>query len=219
LTEFFEPPAPRPEPPRPARPELPPWLGAPTDTLPGVVALELVLARTARVAVCVSRLEAYPTGFELDLVTMARDDSEELDPMLFQGSRGRGARRGGEEMPDAMLRFGVEFADGAKATNTADQPLGDMSGGYTHTFAAVGGDEARREPPGPVMSMGGGGGGGGRWRQSMWIWPLPPRGRLTFVCQWPEAGIELTRAEIDAQLLLDAASRSQVIFAGDPGAA
>jgi hypothetical protein len=37
----------------------------------------------------------------------------------------------------------------------------------------------------------------------------------TFVCQWPAAGIELTRKEIDAQLLSDAAKRAQVIFADD----
>lgn len=37
-------------------------------------------------------------------------------------------------------------------------------------------------------------------------------GRLTFVCQWPEANVELTRHDIDAQLVLDAATRAKVIF-------
>jgi hypothetical protein len=72
--------------------------------------------------------------------------------------------------------------------------------------------ERPQAPAGPVLSLGGGGGGDGNWRQSIWIWPLPPPGRLTFVCQWPEANIELTSNDIGAQLILDAATRAQVIF-------
>jgi len=194
MSGFFEPPPPAEDP--PPRPPSPPWLRAPAGTLPGVVALELVVAATERVAVCVTRIGAYPSGFELDLVTMAGGESDELDPMLFGGRRGPGPRRGRDGgIPADMLRFGVEFADGSKATNTAGRPGG-----------------ADAEPSGPVLIGGGGGGGGGNWRQSVWIWPLPPPGPLTFVCEWPAAGVALTRHEIDAQLVLDAASRSQEIF-------
>jgi hypothetical protein len=35
---------------------------------------------------------------------------------------------------------------------------------------------------------------------------------LAFVCEWPAAGIPLTRHEIDAQLVLDAVSRAQQLF-------
>ena len=37
-------------------------------------------------------------------------------------------------------------------------------------------------------------------------WPLA--GPLEFVCEWPTFGIAETRADIDAQLILDAAQRS-----------
>jgi hypothetical protein len=210
--EFFEPPPARPQPPRRERNRTPPWLGAPKGVLPGIVPLELVLARTSQVAVCVTRLGAYPSGFDLDLVTMAGEEADELDPLLFEGRRFRHRRRreGVEEIPEGMLRFGVEFADGAKATNTAGQPLANLAGG-TMSVSTMSSDEPQ-EPAGPVLSLGGGGGGGGNWRQSVWIWPLPPPGRLTFVCQWPEANIELTRYDIDAQLILDAATQAQVIF-------
>lgn len=176
--------------------------------------LELILARTAQVAVCVTRLGAYVSGFELDLVTMASDDAEELDPLFFEGRRMRGRRRqvAANEIPDEMLRFGVEFADGRKATNTADQPLANLAGGTMSVSTSVSESETVQAPATPVLHLGGGGGGGGNWRQSVWIWPLPPPGRLTFVCQWPEAGIELTRNDIDAQLMLDAAAQAQVIF-------
>ena len=79
--------------------------------------------------------------------------------MLFGPQRHHARRVGvGEGLPDEMLRFGVQFADGGKATNT---------GGLHY-------DE--EPPPGPVMHGGGGGGGGGDWRQSEWVWPLPPPG-------------------------------------------
>ncbi len=191
------------EPPPPPRPEVqrqPPWVAAPNGILPGVVAMELVLARNDRYAVCISRLGAYPTGFEFDLLSLAAPgdpDSEELDPMLFGPGRHRGRRHSGQ-LADEFLRIGVQFADGAKATNIP---------GARH----FGGDE----PDGPVLHGGGGGGGGGRWRQSEWVWPLPPPGPLAFVCEWPATGIPETRKEIDAQLILDAVARAQVIFDDD----
>jgi hypothetical protein len=162
-------------------------------------------------------LGAYPSGFEIDLVTMVGDEADELDPMLFEGRRRlHGGRRNAEsEIPDEMLRFGVEFADGKKATNTAEQLLVDLAGGTAHTFTAADASDAPSQPSGPVLQLGGGGGGGGNWTQSVWIWPLPPRGRLAFVCQWPAAAIELTRRDIDAQVVLDAASRAQVIFSDE----
>ena len=213
MSEFFEPPAVRPEPPRRERTRTPPWLGAPRGTLPGVLPVALVLARTEQVAVCLTGLVAYPEGFEFDLLTMAGEEADDLDPLLFEGRRLRHRRnRGGAgEIPEGMLRFGVEFADGRKATNTAD-PLAHLGGGL-HRFSKIThGAEAEQAPAGPVLQLGGGGGGGGNWRQSVWIWPLPPPGTLTFVCQWPEAAIALTRHEVQAQPLLDAAARAQVIF-------
>ena len=106
--DFFAPPPP-PEPqPEPEPRSLPPWVGAPRGTLPGVIALALVIARTDRVAVCITRLGAYPTGFEFELHTMATPDQDELDidPLLFGPHRHR--RRPGSEhgLPDDMLRFG-----------------------------------------------------------------------------------------------------------------
>lgn len=179
---------------------MPPWFSAPSGTPPGVVALELVMARNERVAVCVTRLGAYPSGFELDLVTMGAGEGDELDPLLFGGRRMHARVRSGEQgIPPEMLRFGVEFADGAKATNTSAGRFRDL----------------HEEPTGPVLNTGGGGGGGGNWRQSLWVWPLPPPGPLTFVCEWPAAGINLTRHEIDAQLVLDAATRAEVIFSDE----
>jgi hypothetical protein len=193
VNEFFEPP-PKSAVPEPQRYRTPPWLSAPSGTLPGVVALERVLAHTDKVAVCVTRLAAYPTGFEFEVVTMTADE-QDIDPLLFQHHRLR--RGAAEEIPPEMLRFGVQFADGSKATNT---------GGLHHD---------PKQPAGPVMLAGGGGGGGGSWHQTQWVWPLPPPGTLTLVCEWPSMNIPLTRSELDAQAILDAAQRAQVIFSDE----
>lgn len=197
VPEFFEPPSP---PPKQEVYRQPPWFAAPRGTLPGVVALELLLGRSERFAVAISRLAAYPTGFEFDLLAFgspAEADTDEVDPMLFGPGRQRGRLREGE-LSDDFLRLGVQFADGSKATNVPG-PRSYASG----------------EPDGPVLHGGGGGGGGNHWRQSEWVWPLPPPGPLAFVCEWPAAGIPVTRKEIDAQLILDAAERAQVIFSDE----
>jgi hypothetical protein len=193
LSEFFEPP-PSPTGPEPPRYRMPPWLGPPRGTLPAVVPLELVLARTDSVAVCVTRLAAFPTGFELDVVTMSASEDPELDPLLFLAPHHVHRGAGTECVPPEMLRVGVQFADGSKATNTR------------------GFHDPEHPPSGPVMHGGGGGGGGGNWQQTFWVWPLPPPGPLVLVCEWPALGIPLTRFEIDAQPILDAATRAQVVF-------
>ena len=121
-------------------------------------------------------------------------DELDLDPLMFRRHRLAHGRREQDEIPAELLRIGVQFSDGSKATNTS---------GYGYD---------QDPPPGPVMHEHGGGGGGGSWRQTYWIWPLPPPGPLIFVCEWPAAGITLTRADIDAQTILDAADRAQVLF-------
>jgi hypothetical protein len=172
---------------------MPPWLGPPHGTLPGVVASERILARTDKVAVCVTRLAAYPTGFELDVVTMSSDDEDGLASLMFDHHHPM-HRWATDEIPPELLRFGVQFSDGSKATSTGE---------FHH----------HHQPPArPVMNPGGGGGGGGSWCQTQWVWPLPPPGTLTLVCEWPAMDIPLTRSELDAQLILDAAARAQVIF-------
>jgi hypothetical protein len=204
MSDFFEPPPP-PPPEERIRHRPPAWSGPPHGTLPGVVPLELVLARSEVAAVYISRLSAYPTGVEFDLVTIAApdEDDEALDPMLF-GPHGHHMRRRAAStgIPDEMLRFGVEFADGRRATNTG-------GGGFSPPDT---------EPAGPVLHPGGGGGGGGRWHQVMFLWPLPPQGRLALVCEWPAAGIPLTRTDIDAGAIHEAAQRAQVIFEDHPRA-
>ena len=187
--DFFDRPAPLPEPePAPA----PPWTGPPHGMLPGAVPLELVLASNERAAVYIGRASVYSTGLELEVRVLVR--GHDLDPSLD----GVYHRPGRGSTYEEMLRFGIEFSDGRKATN--------VGGSWPGT----------EEPQDPVLWGMGGGGGGGRWRQDFWVWPLPPTGPVGFVCEWPAAGLALTRQEVDAKTFLHAAARARSVFPDEP---
>jgi hypothetical protein len=114
----------------------------------------------------------------------------------------------GRELPAELFRAGFQLADGSKATW-----LGP-GGGAGAVAIATRPDE---RPKGPVILSGAGGGGSRRWSQDLWLWPLPPEGRLEFVCEWPALGIELTRAELDSRQIREAAKRSQRLWSNGQG--
>ena len=206
---FFEPPVPpdRPEPPFEI-PEPKPWWSAPANELGAPVPLRLVLARTEQVAVAVAGLTAYSTGVLLTLAIRWRGTLRDEDFYAELELFGRRAmqRRLGAELPPELLRFGVQFADGRKATTVGpDAPS-------RHGLAA----DREEEPPGPILTPSGGGGGGGEWDEEYWLWPLPPPGAMTFAIEWPSKGIELSMHEVDASPIIDASGSSEVLWP-DPG--
>jgi len=190
---FFDPPPP---PPSLSVAEVeyrqPVWLGPPANVLPGVVPVELLIACTDETAVAVIGIRAYPTGFGFTLsVRLRRLSARQQDPNLFD------VAFEGDQIAAAFLRFGVQFADGAKATNL---PRYDV-----HRC-----DDA--EPTAPVLTAHGGGGGGLAWDIDQWVWPLPPAGPLAFVCEWPARQIDESRVELDARLVLQAAERAATLW-------
>jgi hypothetical protein len=193
---FFEAPPPPPEPPANEFVRQP-WWHAPRNELGVSTGLRLLLARTADVAVALVDAVAYRDGVSLALVAMQRvaGDPQSLDHPFGHFMRGHGTG----ELPPELLRFGVEFGDGRKATTL---------GGSGMLVEGM--------PEGPVLSQGSGGGSPDYWEQSFWLWPLPPPGSLSFVVEWPAFGIELTRHEIDAQPILDAAGGSEPLWPEQP---
>jgi hypothetical protein len=196
---FFEPPPSTPTGFAPAAVMRPPaWLGPPLDVLPGVVPVELVIARSDQTVVAVTGMRAYPTGFGFTLSLRRRhlpDRQQHQFPFLFDYDPSEG-----HPTPDEFPRFGVQFADGRKATNLDRHPLTDGE-----------------EPVPPVLTQGSGGGGGQIWDMEQWVWPLPPPGPVAFVCEWPAGGIAESRTEIDARSILEAAERAVTLWPDDHG--
>jgi hypothetical protein len=98
---------------------LPPWFGPRDDVVPGVVPVELLLARTEQRAIGLTGIRAYPQGFGCTLHVRLREviPGEQTHFGLF----GDGVDPSGE-FADYYLRFGVGFADGRKATNLDRRP-------------------------------------------------------------------------------------------------
>jgi hypothetical protein len=200
---FFEPPEPPPEPPSaPGPPELPEWLGPPDNILGGAVALGLIAARSENAAVSLESAIAYPTGvqFRIDVRWRAEMKSISMSAAWDQ------QLRPGQDLPAELFRAGFQLADASKATWLG----ASWRAGATRLQPDV-------RPKGPVLWPGAGGGASRRWFQDLWLWPLPPEGRLEFVCEWPAVGIQLTRAELDSKQIHEAAKRSQTLWSDGEG--
>jgi hypothetical protein len=199
VTDFFEPPPP-PDPEEFVRPKPKPWHGAPPNVLGGFVPERILLVRTERAVFTIQDITAYETGFSFTLKIKAQsleDEFEEWDPFNARAVHRRRSSADPEIDPE-LFRFGVQFADGSKATN-----IGWPRWGY--------GDEDE-VPPGPVLLEGGGGGGGGDYRLGCWVWPLPPPGPVSFVCEWPARGVPFTRVEIAGERVREAAAQAEVLW-------
>jgi hypothetical protein len=183
--------------------ETPEWISAPDGWVGALVPVQEIIGRSEEAAICLSRIVAYPVGFEVTLDAFTRSliwgiPFDEASSEWHRGEHGR--------PPAQLLRYGVEFADGRKATN-----LGGMLGG-----TVVGMPINEDEEPDPAREIrlvpGGGHGGGRHSRQELWVWPLPPPGPVAFVCEWPKYRILETRVEVDAGSIRDAAKKATEIW-------
>jgi hypothetical protein len=193
---FFEPPptGPAAEVARAVVASPPAWRGPPHAVLPGIAPLGLVVARTEETVVAIPGIQAYPEGFGFTLTLRLRTVSvreEQQFPHWFESFAFEG-----DPLRDEVIRFGVQFADGRKATNL-DRPR------Y---------DQEDQEPDGPVLNQSGAGGSASSFDVEYWVWPLPPAGPFAFVCEWPARGIPESRAQIDAALIHEAAGRAVILW-------
>src|SRR5579862_1082193 len=95
------------------RPQMPEWWDEPDTVLGGVVTTQFVLARTKTFAIVVREIVAYPTGFSMGMVMVARDGHTLPDGGPVSGPRGR---RG--DVPETAFRFGLLHADGTKVESS-----------------------------------------------------------------------------------------------------
>jgi hypothetical protein len=160
----------------------------PADRVGGPLTLTLVIGKSKKAAVVVRDAVAYPQGVSFTIETVSPDEE------LLRSQFGLGGRMRERPLPAEYMRFGVEYADGKKATNI---PFGVLD--YR---------------PATLLLRQGGGGAGGRMRWSYWLSPLPTANPFSFACEWPVADISLTHTALDADLLSDAASRSSELWPG-----
>ena len=213
---FFEPLPAGEEPALRGWPEPPPWCGPPALETGVVLAVERTVARSANVVVLLPTIRVFRSGCMLDVEvvsrqgTLSEDDWWNLHMSVYGGLL---RKRGGARLPDKLLRLGVRYADGTKAT-TIEQ----------HRRGAPTSDDP---PAGPLLSWSPGGSGGTRRggeevsfsHFGLWLWPLPPGESFEFAVQWPFGGIGLTIVELDGTAIVAAAGRSAPYWPDSPHSA
>ncbi|MER6829015.1 hypothetical protein ABT352_23750 [Streptosporangium sp. NPDC000563] len=201
---FFEPPSAQEEATRPPKPELPAWYAPPAEEMGATMTSDLLLARTQNVAITLPTIRAFSTGCLLDVdIVMRRrslppDDFQALQMSVFPHMISSVSARG---LPDNLLRFGVRFADGTKATTV----------GQRFDLARL-----PQDPPSVPrlswlfggMSLRSGGDEEGFLTVGLWLWPSPPPETFELGVEWPSAGIELSIATLDGAAIVSAAERS-----------
>lgn len=142
----------------------------------------LLLVRTDKVAIAVTGLAAFQSGFEFWLNVQHHS----FDCPKFAK----------EEPLEQALHFGLEFADGQKVATYSLLPEVSQLG----------------EPAGIVLRAISFGVWGQSQYMHYWVWPLPPVGPVAFVCEWPAYDVAESAAHVDASLIRHAASRSLFIW-------
>ena len=172
------------------------WQVPPDGEFGVAVPLRLDLVRMDQVAFAVVGIVAYSNGFFFQFSLRKRVPHE-----LFLHaipSRGGGLLLAASWKPPD-LGFDIEFADGKQTVGGGVFPWPRDPAGLRSRIVLHG-------------SSGGGATTGRSWNSEVWVGPLPPPGPLFFVYEWSAEGIELTRREIDAQPIIDAALRSESLW-------
>lgn len=177
-----------------------------------MLTVEQTVARSANAVVRLPTIRAFSQGCMLDVEVVTRKDGLPEDEWwdLHTSVYGGFYRvSGGVPLPRRLLRLGVRYADGRKATTLESRLLRRK--------------QPSPEPPaGPVLSLWPGS-SGLRGREEMgysgfglWLWPLPPAETFDFAVEWPFGGIALTIARLDGAAIVAAASRSASYWPADP---
>lgn len=182
---------------RPISPELqtvtPAHLGPPEGwVLPTILPTVRELGRSPNARIALVGLHCWPDGVSLSVRLMVREVRY-----------GKPALDGAPTASRWSFRFGAQYADRRRVA-ISDFPVDRPS--------------AERGADGLVLRPMLGGGGRFHRHWDFYLWPLPPRGRLTLVADWPAEGIPETYTELDAGEIRAAASRAVVVWRDLPNA-
>ncbi|RBQ15541.1 hypothetical protein DP939_34770 [Spongiactinospora rosea] len=169
-----------------------------------VLVSDVALARSPNVVITVPTIRAFSTGclIEANVVmrqhTLSAEDYEALGMSVYPHMIPK-AEAG--QLPERLLRFGVRFGDGTKATTVGQR------------FDGV---RLRQDPPSPPrlsllfggVSMRSGGEDAAVSLVGLWLWPLPPAETFELAAEWPAGGVELSIVSVDGAAIVAAARRS-----------
>jgi hypothetical protein len=170
----------------------------------GLLPCQEVIAQAENTLVILTEIRAYEQGCVFEISGAVRRGNDPPQSWIGAGSHPIVGLdhpvRPGDVVPDSMLRFGVQYGTGSKATTT-NHPRWHPD----------------REPPAmspPVLTSAGGGGSTAvpdlvTFSRPLWLWPLPPAEWFDLVTEWPIAGIALTRHQIDGARIVVAAHHSR----------
>ena len=182
---------------------LPPWDSPPISESGTVIATGCMVGRSTNVIVTVPTIRAFHAGCLLDVETVLRQGTLSADEWWdLRMSALQLGWSGGGQLPERLLRFGVRYADGRKATTVRPQRRRGLAG-----------DDPPASPlltwrPGGSRGHRSVGGQFGLNHFALWLWPLPPAEAFEFAVEWPSAGIELTIVEFDGAAIEFAARSS-----------
>jgi hypothetical protein len=185
---------------QPGEPVRPPWLAPPDDELGVAVPETIVLASSERGAVGLSHAVAHSTGVLFDFLAQARGLTRAQANGIFHEQ----IMFDSAELPDGLLRIGMELPGGARVSNL--EGLKAMH------------HEVQPGTPQLVPHAGGGGTGSSDrvvMHPGYWLWPLPESGPLRISCEWPVVDIPLTTVEIDAAVFRAAAANVTKLWSSE----
>jgi hypothetical protein len=174
-----------------------PWRFAPEHEIGVALPIERVLATGPEFHLRLLGFVAYRVGFKIWVASLQNGGPS-------PGMRARVVAGHDQDASATLLRLGVEFADGRRAS-TEDEFVG----------------QAWRiaKPPQPPIALSdmtdiGGHLDGGR--VGVWVWPLPPPGPLTISVEWEAIELPRTQIEIDAAPIAAAGAGSEQLWSDDP---
>jgi hypothetical protein len=164
-------------------------MGPPHGVLPGILDVSVLVARSDTVAIVVGPMRVWPEGLVVNVNAVTRDAGfAPLRPLPRELYR----EAGRSWPPPELLRFGVAYADGKRATNL---------------------DVVDYRPPhGVWLQARGLSGGSGGFSSEYWLSPLPRNGQVVFVCEWPEYGVDEASVKVDAAAIQAAAGRAHGVW-------
>lgn len=159
--------------------------------LPALAPISNLLVANEHVAVVLVAVRVFSDGVEFSLERKMRRSG--MSRAEFRRLAEEHRIMSDDEARASRLRYGLLLADGQRLTGSRprfrEAEEADLSKDQ-HTLVTLGGS---------------GGGLDSRYehRDGLWLYPLPPAGPIELVTQWPFAGFEETRVQIDANLILD----------------